>query len=469
MSENGHATGDDVIDASGAHLENEQERLAFSKVVRRLVPILFAGYAIAYLDRVNVGFAKLQMAGDLQFSDAVYGFGAGIFFLGYFLFEVPSNLVLRRVGARRWIARIMISWGMISAGFMFVGDLHWGPVSGLFGISDTEFSFFLFRFLLGVAEAGFYPGVIFYLTCWFPPARRAQVIAMFMASIPITAAVGAPLNGAIMQYFNGIQDMRGWQWLFLLEGLPAVFLGFFVLARLPDSPQEAKWLSTNERSLIEARLAVGNDRKSTSSHHEMFLKVLTDWRIWLLIVAYFCANIGGYATSFWGPTIVQEIGIDSQNYLFIGLLMILPYGGATLIMLIWARHSDKTGERKWHSTLAALLLATGLLLLALAGDQPIPALLGIGLVTAGMMTWLSIFWSIPTAFLSGSAAAGGIALINAFANLGGYIGPGLVGSIRDANGGDATQAFLVLGGFALITAVLSFYVTSRNEVTTIRR
>ena len=230
-----------------AAFSQEFENATFHKVAYRIIPFLFLCYIVAFLDRVNVGFAKLQMAGDLHYSDAVYGFGAGIFFIGYFIFEVPSNVILERVGAKVWIARIMITWGLISSAFLYAGDIHWGPIATAVGATDAEFSFYFLRFWLGVAEAGFFPGIILYLTYWFPGARRARMVALFMTAIGVSNVIGSPVSGAIMQYMDGAFGWRGWQWLFLLEGIPSVILGFLVLVVLPDGPKSSKWLTPERR------------------------------------------------------------------------------------------------------------------------------------------------------------------------------------------------------------------------------
>ncbi len=432
------------------------EHATFRKVARRLLPILFAGYFVAYLDRVNVGFAKLQMAGDLGLSDAVYGAGAGIFFLGYFLFEVPSNLLLRRVGARIWIARIMITWGLISAAFAFTGAFRWGPVAPLFGLNDAEFTFYFLRFLLGLAEAGFYPGVILYLTFWFPTARRAQVIALFMTAIAFSNIIGSPVSGGIMQFMDGIGGWRGWHWLFVMEGVPSALVGLLVLAVLPDGPARAKWLNDSERALIEARLAEDENAKAGPEQRHKVSEIFLDPRIWVFALAFFCINAGFYALSFWMPTIIQEIGLAPDDYFRVGLLSMIPWGATAVAMVLWSRHSDRTGERRGHATGSALAVCLGMLLLAFFGNSTPVALLALALVGAGALSWLTISWSFPTSFLTGAAAAGGIAMINALANLGGFFGPDLIGTVRDANGGDSTAAFLVLAAMALFTAVLTW-------------
>ncbi len=435
--------------------ESALEAATFRKVAWKLIPLLFLGYFVAYLDRVNVGFAKLQMAGDLSLSDEVYGFGAGIFFLGYFLFEVPSNLVLRRVGARIWIARIMITWGLISAAFVFTDAIHWGPVSAAFGLTDAEFTFYTLRFLLGVAEAGFYPGVILYLTFWFPAARRAHVIALFMTAIAFSNVIGSPVSGGIMQFMDGFADWRGWQWLFVVEGLPSVLVGLLVLAVLPDNPHKAKWLNDEERALIVARLEEDERGKAGKDNRHRVGEIFLDLRIWCFAIAYFCGNAGFYALNFWMPTIIQELGIDPGDYFKVGLLAMIPWGAAAVFMVLWSRHSDRTGERRWHATVCSMMVMVGMLLLAFFGSNTVVSLLALALVAGGGIAWLAIYWSFPISFLSGAAAAGGIAMINSIANLGGYFGPDLIGSIREATGGDSTAAFLTLAAMALASLILT--------------
>ncbi len=420
----------------GASQQQAVETATFRKVAWRLVPLLFAAYLLAFLDRVNVGFAKLQMAGDLQFSDAVYGLGAGIFFLGYFLFEVPSNLMLRKVGARLWIARIMITWGLLSASFAFIGKLPWGPLSASFGLTDAQFSLYLLRFLLGVAEAGLYPGVILYLTFWFPDRRRAQIVALFMTAVPLSGVIGSPLSGGLLELFNGAGGWSGWQWLFVVEGLPSVLLGFLVFAMLPDNPAAARWLTATERETIEDHLRADELAKDREGLRHNALDIFLDVRIWTLAIAELALNAGGYATTFWAPTIVEELGVRSGDYIHVGLILAIPWAIAAIAMVMWGRHSDRTSERRWHATAAAALAAAGLTMLALESHNPALSLIGLAMTSAGSLSWFSVFWSIPTSFLSGAAAAAGIAVINSIGNLGGYFGPELVGVIRDASGGE---------------------------------
>jgi MFS transporter, ACS family, tartrate transporter len=446
----------------------DQESAIFARIAWRIIPLLFLGYITAFLDRVNVGFAQLQMARDLAFGDVVYGFGAGIFFIGYFIFEVPSNLILAKVGARVWIARIMISWGVISSLFMFIGAVHWGPVAAAFNCTDAEFTFYLLRFLLGVAEAGFFPGIILFLTYWFPASRRAQMIALFMTAIALSNVIGSPISGAILQFLDGANGLHGWQWLFLIEGLPSVIMGGVFLALLPDKPQSAKWLSIEERDVIRQRLDEDEAGKSQAGQRHSIVHAFSDVRVWALAVVYLCGGTCLYAINFWMPTIIQEFGIDKGDYLRVGLLSMIPWGIAVIAQVLWARNSDRTGERRWHPTIGLLAAMVGLLMLAFAGHQPTISLVALSLVAAGTMCWVVTFWSLPTAFLSGSAAAAGIAWINSVGNLGGYFGPDMIGRIRAATGGDSTAAFLVLAGAALVGAaiILALPAAARRSVAT---
>src|SRR4051794_26929218 len=328
----------------------------FTKVSVKLIPFLFLCYIVAFLDRVNVGFAKLQMASDLKFSDTVYSIGAGIFFLGYFVFEVPSNVILEKVGARVWIARIMITWGIISAAFMFTHQIHWGPVGPALGLTDAEFTFYFLRTLLGIAEAGFFPGIILYLTYWFPSEIRARKVALFMTAIAIANVIGSPLSGGIMQYTDGLAGWRGWQWLFLLEGLPSVLMGFLVFALLPDGPRKAKWLTTEEKDFIIARVEDDHAAKQELGQKQSIRDAFGDMRVWALSLVYFCGVVCFYAVNFWLPTIVQELGIDKKDLLKVGLVSMIPWGFAAVAMVVVGHHSDVTGERRWHSA-GGLLVA----------------------------------------------------------------------------------------------------------------
>jgi MFS family permease len=430
------------------------EEATYKKAASRLIPFLFLCYIIAFLDRVNVGFAKLQMASDLQFSDAVYGVGAGIFFIGYFIFEVPSNVILERVGARIWIARIMITWGLISSAFMFTGDIHWGPIATFFHCTDAQFTFYFLRFWLGVAEAGFFPGIILYLTYWFPGVRRARMVALFMSAIGVAQLIGSPVSGAIMQFMDQVLGLRGWQWLFLLEGIPSVIIGALVLAILPNGPKTTKWLTVEERDLLVQRIGQDNAIKQGLAGKHSLFGAFKDGRVWALAGVYFALATCFYAVGFWMPTIIQEFGIDKKDLLRVGLISMIPWGASIVAMIYWGSHSDRTQERRWHCAGGMLCMMTGLFVLAVAHNSPVVSIVALTLITAGWGGCVVTFWSLPTAFLSGTAAAAGIAWINSVGNLGGYFGPDLIGTIRTAAGGATAAPFFALAAIALIGAVI---------------
>jgi D-galactonate transporter len=446
-------------------LSPEFEKATYDKVAWKLIPFLFLCYIVAFLDRVNVGFAKLQMAPDLQFTDVVYGFGAGIFFIGYFIFEVPSNVILERVGARLWIARIMITWGIISSAFMFTNDIHWGVVATTFNCTDAEFTFYFLRFLLGVAEAGFFPGIILYLTYWFPGARRAKMVALFMTAIAISNVIGSPVSGAIMQYMDGANGWRGWQWLFLLEGIPSVIIGVLVFVLLPDGPRKAKWLTPQQQELIVQRMQEDDAGKEELVKRHSFLDAFKDGRVWALAVVYFCGVVCFYAVNFWMPTIIQELGIDKHDFLKVGLLSMIPWGLAAVAMVVWAAHSDRTQERRWHTAGGLIVGMLGLIMLALVGHDPVMSIIALSLVTVGILSWVATFWSLPTSFLSGTAAAAGIAWINSVGNLGGHFGPDLIGRIRMATGGSSQAAFYTLAAVALVGVVITLLLPKTERKT----
>lgn len=412
------------------------EKAAYSKVTWRLIPFLFLCYVVAYLDRVNVGFAKLQMLTDLKFSDTVYGLGAGIFFIGYFLFEVPSNIILHRTGARVWIARIMVTWGVISSAMMFV---------------TTPTIFYVFRFFLGVAEAGFFPGIILYLTYWFPSARRARVVALFMTAIALSGVVGGPLSGWIMQSFAGVHGWAGWQWLFLLEGIPSIVVGVCVFFYLDDSIAKAKWLSDAEKKLL-----IDNISRDEGSRAEHSLKqVFSHGRVWLMASIYFCFVMGLYGISFWLPQLIKTAGV--KDVLDVGLLTMIPYALAAVAMVLASRSSDRTGERRLHTAGAGFIGGAGLLLSGMFGGDVVPAMAALSLATMGILTSLPLFWTLPTSMWRGAAAAAGIALINSVGNLAGFVSPFVVGSIKDATGSTIAglyvlAASLFLGGVLVLLA-----------------
>jgi D-galactonate transporter len=412
----------------------------YARVTRRLVPFLFLCYVAAYLDRVNVGFAKLQMQADLALSDTVYGIGAGIFFIGYFLFEVPSNLLMARVGARRWIARIMISWGLVSAATMF---------------ASSPTSFYVLRFLLGVAEAGFFPGVVLYLTYWYPARRRARIVALFMSGVAVAGVLGGPLSGWIMRAFSGTGGLHGWQWLFLLEGLPSIALGIWTLFYLDDGIRSARWLNEEEKTRLEQALVP----EAEANTHWPLRHVFGSGRVWLLAAIYFLFVMGLYGVSFWLPQLIRNSGV--QDVFHIGLLTAVPYGIAAVAMVLAARHSDRSGERRWHTALAGLAGAAGLMLSISFADNTFAAMAALSLATAGILTTFPIFWSLPTAMLGGMAAAAGIAMINSVGNLAGFASPYLVGAIRDATASTA-QGMSVLAASLLMGALLTVFCIRRD-------
>ena len=411
----------------------------YRKVAWRLLPFLFVCYVVAYLDRVNVGFAKLQMLSDLKFSETAYGLGAGIFFIGYFIFEIPSNLILHRTGARRWIARIMITWGFLSSSMMFV---------------TSETMFYVLRFLLGAAEAGFFPGIILYLTYWFPAQQRGRIVALFMTAIAMSGVIGGPLSGWIMTGMAGVNGWAGWQWLFLLEGMPSVILGVAVLLVLDDSIRGAKWLTTAEKDLLESRIAA--DQKGQA--HLSVGQTLRDPRVLMLSGLYFCFIMGLYGVSFWLPQLIKGMGVTDLNS--IGLLSAIPYGVAAVAMVLVGRSSDALQERRLHLVVPALLGAAGLALAGAYGSQPLLGMLALTLGTAGVLSVLPVFWTLPTALLGGAGAAAGIALINSVGNLAGFLSPYMVGAVKDATG-NTTLAMFVLAGSMVLGAAVSVVATRK--------
>ncbi|TPS73901.1 MFS transporter [Acinetobacter baumannii] len=402
---------------------------AYRKIAFRLMPFLMLCYFCAYLDRVNVGFAKLQMMSDLQFSEAVYGLGAGIFFIGYFLCEVPSNIVLHKVGARRWIARIMITWGILSGCFAFV---------------QTEWQFYTLRFLLGVAEAGLAPGLLLYLTYWFPSYRRARMTVLWFIAIPISGMIGGPLSGLIMDRMSGVHGWFGWQWMFVIEAIPTVLVGLLVLAVLKDSVQDANWLTQDEKKLVKQELAQDNQHKEG---HASVKEFIADKRLWLLAGIYFCVVMGQYAITFWLPTLIRNSGI-SDNW-HIGLLTSLPYMCAIVVMILAGRSGDHFQERRWHLIIPMCAGAISLTFATLFASNLTLSLICLCIAASGVLTASSLFWMLPTNFLGGVSAAAGIAAVNSFANLAGFCSPYLIGWITTNTGSNAIGMFL-------ITAVLIF-------------
>jgi len=401
----------------------------FAKAAWRLIPFMGLLYVVNFLDRVNVGFAALTMNKDIGLSASAYGFGAGMFFVGYFLFEVPSNAILMRVGARLWVFRIMLTWGLVSMATALV---------------RTPMAFYGLRFLLGVAEAGFFPGMMLYLTFWFPLATRARFNAMFLASILIANILGSPLSGAILS-MNGVAGLHGWQWLFLIEGGPACVLAFAVLVFLPDGPTKAKWLSDDEKSRIKAALA-----RDALPAADLWTG-LRDPRVWILGFADIGIIVATYGIALWLPQIVKAMGFSNLET---GFVVAMPYAVGLVAMLAWARSSDLKHERIWHIVAAALFASASLIVSALLGAS-LWTVIALTCATMGIYAALVVFWTLPTSFLGGTAAAGCVALVNSIGNLGGFLGPYFVGWLKDRTGGySAGMAVLAVG--LVVTAIVVF-------------
>jgi sugar phosphate permease len=411
--------------SSGVETPQVEERV-YRKITLRIVPFLFVCYLAAYLDRVNVGFAKLQMLHDLNFSQTVYGFGAGIFFLGYVLFEVPSNVIMLRVGARVWIARIMITWGIISAAMVLV---------------HSPFTFYVLRFLLGVAEAGFIPGILLYLTYWYPANRRGQITALFLAAIPTATIIGGPLSGGILNAVgHGAWGFAGWQWLFIIETVPSILLGIVTLLYLDTGVARARWLTEQEKRVVMESIAREEQDKAGHSH---LSEAFTSPRVWLLGLIYFGIASGIYIISFWLPTIIKQTGV--ANLLTVGVLTAIPYAVAIVAMVVLNASGDRLRERRWHTILPALACAFGLVLTAWAGKNTAIAMVGLTLAAAGSSSAQASFWCIPAAFLAGAAAAAGIALVNSLGNISGFVSTFLVGWITDLTHSTASALYLFAG------------------------
>jgi MFS transporter, ACS family, tartrate transporter len=407
---------------------------AIAALRRRLIPFLFLLYVVAYLDRVNIGFAALDMNRDLGFSATVYGLGSGIFFVSYTLLEVPSNLILARVGARAWIGRIMLTWGLVSIGMAFVRDAT---------------TFYLLRFLLGAAEAGFFPGIIYYLTQWFPARERAHAVALFMTGTAIAGVIGGPISSGLL-LFDGVLGLRGWQWLFVIEGIPAILLAPVVWRRLDTRPAEARWLTDAERTWLVSTLEA-EAQAAPGAHHDM-RGALRSGRLWRLAAIYFCLVLAFYGVSFWLPQIVQSLGTLPSSA--VALISSLPYVVAAVGMVFVGRSSDRTGERRRHVAIPALIGAAGFIAAATVPASVTLSLVALSVAAFGIWGALGPFWALPTAFLRGTAAAGGVALVNAVGNIGGFVGPTLVGYARDATGSFAAGLWVLAAGLvagALLT------------------
>jgi MFS transporter, ACS family, tartrate transporter len=428
-------------------LSVEESRKLYSKVTWRLIPLLFTCYIIAYIDRINVGFAKLQLREVLGVDDAVfgsvYGLGAGLFFIGYFLFEIPSNLILARVGARIWIARIMIIWGFVATTMMLI---------------NSASMFYIMRFTLGVAEAGFYPGILLYLTYWFPARERARTIALFATGAVIAGIIGSPLSGAILG-MHGAAGLDGWQWLFLLEGIPAVLLGLVVIFMLPNGPNKAKWLSEKEKTWIQYRLDEEIAQRKGVVHFR-FSKALLSRSVWLLCLVYFLLNVGGYGYEMWLPSIINDLKGMSFSSFGIGLVNAIPYLAAAVAMFVVGHHSDRTGDRRWHVAVSAAVSAVGFFLSAYF-QNPFLAMAALTVAFIGLKSTVGPFWALATTFLTGTAAAGGIAFINSVGNLGGFVGPYLVGVFKDKTGNNEL-ALYILGGALLLMGIVILAVRDKG-------
>ena len=404
-----------------------EEKALVRKMAWRVLPFLLLTYLICIIDRLNVGFAALSMNQELGFTATVYGWGAGLFFVGYFLGEVPSNLIMSKIGARIWFARIMITWGIFAIAMGFItGDV----------------SFFLIRFLLGVAEAGFFPGVIYYLTLWFPAQYRGRIFGLFLIISPLNNTIAAPLAGLILNTFNGAMGYPGWRWLFIVEGIPSVLLAFVTLRAVIDRPDNANWLTAEEKAHLSEVLA-REAASRTQTKHLSIWQTLGHPKVLLFAVVYTALAIGIYGLALWLPQIIKGMGL--KDPLHIGLIMAIPYLIATVCMVLWSRHSDKTGERVWHCAGPLALASVGLIASAYAGS-PLISMIAITVAAIGLYCSQPVFWSMPTGYLTGVAAAGGIAFINSIGNLGGFVGPFAVGWLKDntANGFQAGLTFLAL-------------------------
>lgn len=418
---------------------------AYRKTTFHLIPFIFICYLFNYLDRVNVGFAKLQMLDALGLSETVYGLGAGIFFIGYVLSGVPSNLALHRFGARRWIAVLMVIWGALSASLLFV---------------QSPTSFYVLRFFTGVAEAGFFPGIVLYFTHWYPAARRGRVMALFMSAIPVSGVIGGPLSGWMLHYFAAGQGgLAGWQWLYLLQGLPTVVLGVAVYFYLSDGISQARWLDDAEKAAMRSALEEDErHRKASADAVHAFAQVLLNARVWMLGAVYFSIQMGVYAINFWLPSIIKSMGFQSSTT--IGWLSAIPYFMACGFMVYVGRSADARRERRWHLAVPMLMGGAGLILAAQFAGNPVIAMIGLSLATMGALTGLPMFWPLPAAFLGSAAAAGGIALINSLGQIAGFVSPFLVGWIKDSTH-STDVALYILSGVLFVGALLVMRVPAR--------
>jgi MFS family permease len=422
-----------------SHVADNIEDRVYRKATARIVPILIAAFLAAYIDRVNVGFAKLQMAADLNFSDAVYGLGAGVFFFGYFLFELPSNLILHRVGARVWLARIMITWGLISAATMLV---------------QTDWQFYGMRFALGAAEAGFMPGVIYFLSSWFPAQRRGRVVGLFFIGLGMAGFIGGPVSGLILKELSGAWGYAGWRWLFAIEALPSILIGLLLFFVLQDRVADASWLSAEEKAVITADL----ERERAAKPGLTLAQALVNPLIILMTVIFFICNLCIYGLNFWLPTLIVNMGV--QDPVVVGFASALPSLCGICTMILVSRSSDLRRERRWHLAGLYLCGAVGLALSVVFEHEPVPGIAALCIATAGILSIPPLFWNLPTALLSGVAAAGALAVLNSFANLSGFFGPAIVGWTATATGG-TQAAILFLAATLVLAAGLIFLIPAR--------
>src|SRR6185312_808694 len=396
---------------------------AYRKVFWRLMPFLMLCYAASYMDRVNIGFAKLQMQQELGFSETVFGLGSGIFFLGYFLFEVPSNILMHKVGARVWIARIMITWGLLSGAFIWVKSVP---------------AFYGLRFVLGLSEAGFYPGVILYLTYWFPARWRGRAITVLMSAIPISSILGNPLSGWVMDAMNHLGGVAGWKWMFIVEAAPAVLVGIAVLFYLDNSIAAARWLDADEKRVLET--AIAEDRGSQVSGVHGVAQAFRDPRVWFMCLIYFCFVLGQYGLNFWMPTLIRTAGVRGATA--IGLVSAIPYIVTLVLMNVLGHSADRRREQHWHLVVPALIGAAGFVVAPTAPSVGV-AIAALSLAAAGAITCAPLFWSLPTAFLAGAGTAAGIAVVNSVGNLAGFVAPFVVGWAKDATGSAAVGMYAI--------------------------
>lgn len=416
------------------------EDRTYRKVIVRILPVLLLCYMAAYLDRVNIGFAKLSMLEDLQFSNTVYALGASVFFWGYFLFEVPSNLLLHRYGARFWIARIMLSWAIVSMAVAFTQ-----PLASFFHVESSTM-FYVLRFLLGICEAGFFPGVILYLNYWFPTHRQSRVMSGFLMALPVSLTLGGILSGWLMTSMDGWHGMAGWQWMLLIEGVPSLVMAAIVFGCLCDNIDKAAWLSQQEKELLKANLQQDAHGKVSRLKDAFFSP-----RVWLLVFILLTFNTGFYGLAFWMPSIIKSAGVTSS--LEIGLLTAIPYGVAVMAMFLNARHSNRTGERRLHAAIPAFIGGCGLILSAAFAHDVVLSIVFLTVAASGVLSLMPIFWTLPGTVLSGVAAAAGIGMINAFGNLSGFTGS-MITAVAENLTGDINNGTYVLGLCLFISGAL---------------